>query len=136
MTGRPRLVIALLVASLLSVFLIYNTFAGASTLIVSVAQLRANVDGSQSKTVTLAGTVLRASGRGDTAADPLRFTLVDFKDHATVTVRYVGAVPDAFQSGRSVIVNGRLDHGVFVGVRDSLLTKCPSHYSPGASSGA
>ena len=136
MTGRPRLVIALVVASLLSVFLIYNTFAGASTLIVTVAQLRADVHGSASKTVTLAGTVVRAKGSGDTAGDPLRFTLADFTTHQTVQVRYVGAVPDAFQNGRSIIVNGRLEHGVFVGVRDSLLTKCPSHYSPGASSGA
>ena len=136
MTGRPRLVIALLVASLLSVFLVYNTFAGASTLIVSVAQLRANADGSASKTVTLAGTVVHSSGSGDTFRDPLRFTLVDFKTHATVTVVYVGTVPDAFQKGRSVIVNGRLEHGVFMGQRDSLLTKCPSHYTPGSVSGA
>jgi cytochrome c-type biogenesis protein CcmE len=136
MTGRPRLVIALVVASLLSVFLIYNTFAGVSTLIVTVSQLRADDHGSADKTVTLAGTVVRKTGSGDTARDPLRFTLADFKTHQTVQVRYVGEVPDAFQDGRSIVINGRLDHGVFVGVRDSLLTKCPSHYSPGASAGA
>lgn len=136
MSGRPRLVIALVVASLLSVFLIYNTFAGASTLIVTVAQLRANANGAAGKTVTLAGTVVHSSGSGDTAKDPLRFTLADFATHQSVPVSYVGTVPDAFQDGRSIIINGRLDHGVFVGVRDSLLTKCPSHYSADAKSGA
>jgi cytochrome c-type biogenesis protein CcmE len=39
-------------------------------------------------------------------------------------------VPDLFKTGRPVVVDGRLRNGVFVAVPGSLLTKCPSKYSP------
>jgi cytochrome c-type biogenesis protein CcmE len=48
----------------------------------------------------------------------------------SVPVVYRGSVPDLFQTGRSVRLEGRLRNGVFVGKRDTLLTKCPSKYTP------
>jgi cytochrome c-type biogenesis protein CcmE len=46
-----------------------------------------------------------------------------------VPVRYVGAVPDPFRDGREVIVKVRKRGTVFIGERDSLVTKCPSKFS-------
>ena len=43
-------------------------------------------------------------------------------------VHYTGTVPDPFRDGREVIVTGKLDDGVFVGERNSLVTKCPSKF--------
>ncbi len=60
----------------------------------------------------------------------LRFTLRDIGGSATVPVVYRGSVPDLFRVGRSAWMRGRLRRGVFVGTRDSLVTKCPSKYSP------
>jgi cytochrome c-type biogenesis protein CcmE len=134
MTGRPRLVVALAVASLLSVFLVYNAVAGGSELVVSVDQLRSDAHGAATKTVNLTGTVV-GPVRGDaTGTAPLRFALRDdgAKPGApTVAVRYTGAVPDAFRVDRHVIVKGRLRGGTFLAERDSLVTKCPSKYSAG-----
>jgi cytochrome c-type biogenesis protein CcmE len=127
MRPRPRLVVALAVASLLFVFLVYNAFAGSSSeLFVSVGQLRANVDGSASKTVSLTGKVV---SHGPTGRGPLTMVLRDDASAETMRVRYRGDVPSTFREGRSVIVRGRLEGGVFVAERDSLVAKCPSKYS-------
>jgi cytochrome c-type biogenesis protein CcmE len=45
---------------------------------------------------------------------------------ATLPVRYNGILPDMFADGRDVIVEGRVDGGVFHA--KALLTTCPSKY--------
>jgi cytochrome c-type biogenesis protein CcmE len=45
-------------------------------------------------------------------------------------VLYHGTVPDLFRTGRDVVVQGQLRNGVFVAVPGTLMTKCPSKYSP------
>lgn len=48
-------------------------------------------------------------------------------DTQTIRVEYNGVIPDMFQAGRDVVVEGRLDEaGVFQA--DTLLTKCASKY--------
>ena len=44
-------------------------------------------------------------------------------------VRYEGVLPDPFRAGREVIVNVRKQGGVFIGEKDSLITKCPSKFT-------
>ena len=39
-------------------------------------------------------------------------------------------MPDLFAADRHVYLQGELRDGVFVGVKDSLVTKCPSKYAP------
>ncbi len=58
------------------------------------------------------------------------FRVMDRKGGASIPVRYVGAVPDPFRDGREVIIDvKRGDGGVFVGEKDTLVTKCPSKFS-------
>ena len=60
----------------------------------------------------------------------MHFNLRDRAGKASVPVVYRGSKPDLFRVGREVYLHGRLDNGVFVGERDSLVTKCPSKYAP------
>ena len=53
----------------------------------------------------------------------------DRNGHASVPVRYMGAVPDPFKNGREVIVTVRKPAALFVGEKDSLVTKCPSKFT-------
>ncbi|MDX6520880.1 MAG: cytochrome c-type biosis protein CcmE [Gaiellales bacterium] len=132
MTARPRLVIALSVASLLAVFLVYQLAHG-SQLIVTVAQLRAGQDGAASKTVQLTGTAVSCVGTSCSGAQaPFTMVLKDDGSPQTVPVAYdSGSVPDAFRAGRHVIVTGHMVGDHFVANPDSLVTKCPSKYSGG-----
>jgi cytochrome c-type biogenesis protein CcmE len=118
-----RLVIALSVAAVLAVFLLYTSIAGGSTPSLQPSQL-AQHDG----TVNLAGRVVGAPS-GDARGDGLRFTVRDIEGKATVPVVYRGSVPDLFRTGRDVYMRGELREGVFVAEADSLVTKCPSKYS-------
>ena len=114
--------VALSVAGLLAVFLLYTSIAGGGTASVQPSELAAKTG-----TVQLAGKVvgpIQREGR------TLRFTLRDVKGTATARVVYSGSVSDQFRPGRDVYLKGRLTNGVFVGEKDSLVTKCPSKYAP------
>jgi cytochrome c-type biogenesis protein CcmE len=123
--GSPaRLVIALSVAAALAVFLLYTSIAGGGTPTIRPSQL----PGHKGR-VSLMGTVV-GKPAGDAHAAGLRFRLRDVKGTALVPVVYKGTVPDLFRTGRDVVVDGRLRNGVFVAVPNTLVTKCPSKYSP------
>ncbi len=124
-THNPaRLVIALSVAAVLAVFLLYTSIAGGGTPSLKPSELR----GQQGR-VSLVGRVV-GPVTGDAYRGGKRFRLRDIGGRATVRVVYRGSVPDLFRVGRHVVLDGRLRNGVFVGVPDTLVTKCPSKYVP------
>ncbi len=119
-----RLVVALSVAACLAIFLLYTSIAGGGTVSLRPSQLPGHTG-----TAQLFGVVLAPVG-GDAHAGGLRFRLRDVDGKATVPVVYHGSVPDLFRVGRDVYLKGHMQNGVFVGERDSLVTKCPSKYQP------
>jgi cytochrome c-type biogenesis protein CcmE len=126
-----RLVIALSVAAALAVFILYTSIAGAGTPQISPSTLGQHTG----EDVLLVGTVVgHVSGDAHTARG-MRFVLKD--DHgskpARTRVLYAGSVPDLFRTGRHVVVEGTLHDGMFVAKPGSLVTKCPSKYTPAKS---
>jgi cytochrome c-type biogenesis protein CcmE len=119
-----RLIVALSIAAVLAVFLIYTSFAGGSTPLVQPSELSA-----QEGEVQLGGTVVGPVS-GDARGDGLRFKLRDVKGSETVNVVYTGSVPDLFSVGREVMVRGEASRGEFVAEPGSMVTKCPSKYAP------
>ena len=120
-----RLVIALSVAAVLAVFLLYTSFAGGTLRAVKPSELK-----TASGKVELTGIVLGPVTGDSFAPGGLHFRLRDRSGIAIVRVVYTGTKPDLFKVGREVYLNGRLQNGVFVGQRDSLVTRCPSKYQP------
>jgi cytochrome c-type biogenesis protein CcmE len=121
-----RLVIALSVAAVLAVFLLYTSIAGGGNPSVSPSELVGRTGA-----VQLAGVVV-GPVTGDAHAGGLRFKLKDIGRNSTtaVAVRYTGSVPDLFKVGRHIVVDGQLERGTFVAQPNSLITKCPSKYAP------
>jgi len=121
-----RLVIALSVAAVLAVFLLYTSIAGGGNPSIAPSAL-----GDRTEKVQLAGLVV-GPVRGDSHAGGLRFALRDIggKHRARVNVLYAGSVPDLFKVGRHIVIDGRLRNGVFVAEPGSMITKCPSKYAP------
>jgi cytochrome c-type biogenesis protein CcmE len=121
--GVPiRLAVALSVAAMLAVFLLYTSFAGGATISLRPSQLEGH-----SGRVELVGQVVGPL-RGDAAGPGLRFSLRDIGGTSSVPVVYRGSVPDLFAVGRHVFVAGYRHGGVFVAAPGSLVTKCPSKY--------
>ena len=118
-----RLVVALSVAAVLAVFLIWTSLAGGTASLQPSQLDRAEGE------VGLAGIVV-GPVEGDARGSGMEFTLRDIEGEATVPVVYTGSVPDLFKVGREVYVKGGLADGTFVATKDSLVTKCPSKYAP------
>lgn len=124
--GSPaRLVIAVSIAAVLAVFLLYTSIAGGGTPSLSPRELAG-----RSGDVSLAGLVV-GPVKGDAHAGGLRFRLrdIDGSQKRTVAVVYTGSVPDLFRTGRHVVIDGRLRNGVFVATPGTMVTKCPSKYT-------
>ena len=124
--ARPspvRLVIALSVAAVLAIFLLYVSFAG-GTPSIQPSQLSGHKGN-----VALVGKVVGTPEGDGHATNGLRFDLQDVKGGASVPVVYRGSVPDQFKTGRELRLEGQLQNGVFVAKKDSMRTKCPSKYT-------
>ena len=124
---RVRLVVALTAAVVLAAALVYTSFS-ASSEARSPSQLLASADAGRSYQLT--GKVVK--GSIERQGTTLTFKVRDRNGTAAVPVRYSGAVSDTFRAGREVIVTVHRQGDVFVGDKDSLVTKCPSKFSDGS----
>ncbi len=123
-----RLIIALAVAAVLAVFLLYTAVAGNSTPQVKPSKLP-GINGNVSVVGTVVGPL-----RGDShSAGGLRFGMHDIGKKAPVfPVVYRGdSPPPLFAVGRHVVVDGTYVHGRVLAT--SIVTKCPSKYLPAKS---
>lgn len=118
-----RLVTALTAAILLAGALVYTSFSASSEATEPSKLARSAEPG---RSYQLTGKVVPGYRR---EGKTLVFRVRDRQGSASVPVRYDGAVPDPFRAGREVIVDVRKQGGVFVGEKDSLVTKCPSKFS-------
>jgi cytochrome c-type biogenesis protein CcmE len=121
-TSPARLVIALGVAAMLAVFLVYTALAGGTP------QLRPSELNGRTGEVSLVGKVV-GKVEGNARESGLRFRLRDVEGTAAVPVVYRGSVPDLFRSGRDISLRGELRNGTFMGEPGTLVTKCPSKYT-------
>jgi cytochrome c-type biogenesis protein CcmE len=119
-----RLAVALSAAVLLAGALVYTSFS-ASTEARTPSQLAHGADPGRSYQLT--GKVVPGTIQHQGAA--LLFRVRDRDGTTSVPVRYAGAVPDPFRAGREIIVDVRRQGTVFVGEKDSLVTKCPSKFT-------
>ncbi len=119
-----RLIVALAVAGVLAVFLLYNAVDGHSTPTLTPSQIAAHTG-----TLSVVGAVV-GPVRGDAhSAAGLRFGLKNISGSSgVVSVVYRGASPPPlFKVGRSVVVSGRYSAGRLAA--NDILTKCPSKYT-------
>jgi len=121
-----RLVIALSVAAVLAIFLLYTSIAGGGNPSIQPSALARHTG-----KVQLAGRVVGPVS-GDAHASGLRFALRDVQGDRSTAVRvvYRGSVPDLFRAGRDIVVTGRVHSGTFLAEPGTMITKCPSKYSP------
>ena len=114
--------VALSIAAVLAIFLLYTSAFGRGTPSLSPSQLAGHRGN-----VSVVGKV-RGKPTGNGHDQALRFRLRDRDGTASVPVAYKGSVPDLFKVGREVVVEGKLVNGTFVA--NTLVTKCPSKYAP------
>ncbi len=121
---KIRLVVALGVAVLLAVGLVYTSFT-ASTQAKEPSQILAAPPGTSYE---MTGKVVSGSIERD--GNHLSFEVQDRDGTGrALPVDYTGTVPDPFRGGREIILTGAVQNGTFVGEPDTLVTKCPSKFT-------
>jgi cytochrome c-type biogenesis protein CcmE len=116
--------VALGAALLLATGLIYTSFNASS----EARQPSELTDAVPGKSYEMFGKVVK--GSIEKTEDGIRFEVRDRDGHGeTLPVTYSGVVPDPFREGREIVLTGTVENGVFVGDRDTLVTKCPSKFS-------
>jgi cytochrome c-type biogenesis protein CcmE len=119
-----RLVVALSVAVMLAVALIYTSFA-ASNEAKEPSQLIGAAPGT---TAEMTGRVVK--GSIEERGDGIAFRVVDRDGESkSLPVSYHGTVPDPFRAGREIVLTGSMEGGTFVGEPETLITKCPSKFT-------
>jgi cytochrome c-type biogenesis protein CcmE len=127
---QVRLIVSLTLALLLASGLIYTSFSAADPALTPT-QLLARAE--PGNTYQLTGIVVKGSVHHE-ANGNLDFRLVDRAGgRRSVPVIYSGTVPDPFRVGREVIVTVSKRGANFVAQPGSMITKCPSKYSPAPS---
>ena len=124
-----RFVVALTCALLLAGALAYTSFSSASSATTPSQLVQSAKAG---KTYQLTGKV--AEGSWTQRGSVNVFRVRDRTGRTSVPVRYAGSVPDPFKEGREIVIDVRKQGGVFVGQKDSLVTKCPSKFTTTPSS--
>jgi len=121
---KIRLVVALSVAVLLAVALIYTSFS-ASTEAKEPSQLLSAAPGTSYE---MTGKVVKGSVRHQGSG--IAFRVVDRDGGGrSMPVTYTGTVPDPFRGGREIVLTGSVKSGTFVGEPETLITKCPSKFT-------
>ncbi len=121
---KIRLVVALSVAVLLSVALIYTSFS-ASTEAKEPSQLLSAPPGTSYE---MTGRVVKGSIQQQ--GNGIAFEVVDRDGGSqSLPVTYSGTVPDPFRGGREIVLTGAVQNGTFVGEPETLITKCPSKFT-------
>jgi cytochrome c-type biogenesis protein CcmE len=119
-----RLVVALGVAVLLGAGLVYTSFSASSEAKQPSQLIGAGSGGSYE----LTGRVVKGSVRRE--GEGIAFRVADREDASqSLPVTYTGTIPDPFRGGREIVLDGTIEDGVFVGERDTLVTKCPSKFT-------
>jgi cytochrome c-type biogenesis protein CcmE len=121
---KIRLVVALGTAVLLAAALVYTSFSASS----EAKQPSQLITAAPGTSYDMTGKVVPGSVRHH--GQQLDFRVADREGGGpTLPVTYTGTVPDPFRGGREIVLTGEVEHGTFVGERDTLVTKCPSKFT-------
>ncbi len=125
MRRQRRFVIAGCLLLIGLAYLAFTVTKASAVYYLTVPELQARGPAGIQRSVRVSGVVDGGSIERDSAGFVTRFTASD--SGGSLPVVYKGPVPDVFQPGIQVVVEGRLGgDGIFYA--DTLLTKCPAHF--------
>jgi cytochrome c-type biogenesis protein CcmE len=118
-----RLFVALGFAVVLATGLVYTSFNASS----EARQPSELVEAIPGKSYEMTGKVV--PGSIEEQGEGIRFEVRDREGGGSIPATYSGVVPDPFRGGREIVLKGTVENEIFVGERDTLVTKCPSKFS-------
>jgi cytochrome c-type biogenesis protein CcmE len=124
---QTKFIIAGFVVFIIVGYMVYAGIRDTKVLYMTPSEISASGLSAYDRGLRLGGIVLDGSIEYDTKTLILAFSVTDGETHMPVVYR--GVVPDAFQNGVEIVVEGRYTRdGVFKAT--ALFPKCPSKYEP------
>lgn len=124
---KKKLIIGGLILLVAVGYLGFVGFRSSATYDYTVTQVLDKGNSTYGKVIRVAGNV--SSGSLEQKAGDINIKFAVSDGAKTIPVVYRGAVPDTFQEGNPVVVEGSLDaSGVFQA--KTIMVKCPSKYTP------
>jgi cytochrome c-type biogenesis protein CcmE len=120
---RLALIGGIVASAAVATGLVLNAFQSNMVFFYSPTQVAAN-EAPTSRTFRVGGLVQQ----GTVKRDGLNVNFVVTDTAKTVSVRYVGILPDLFQEGKGVVAQGQMINGVFVA--REVLAKHDENYMP------
>ena len=125
MLRRKGFYIGAVIICLVMGYLGYMGFSSSATYYYTVGELLDQESSIYGKNVRVNGRVAPDSIEQESGALIIKFTITE--RGRSLPAVYRGVVPDAFNAGSEVVIEGYLDsEGIFQ--TNSILTKCPSKY--------
>lgn len=125
--ARKRMLVSFLIILGALGYMIYSAIASNSEYYLTVSEVQAMGAQIQQSQVKIGGDVVDGTITWERGSNTVRFTITDGKQ--TMRVSYTGVVPDSFQPGAQVILEGKVQgDGSFVAT--TMLAKCASKYEP------
>ncbi len=121
---RLRLILVTLVTMGIIGYLIYTGVSDTMVYYLKVSELLEQTVEASEEGVRVGGKVLEGSVHWDPKDLQLTFTLED--DKAAMPVLFHGQVPDSFQEGKDVIIEGTFANSLFTA--SEIMPTCPSKY--------
>jgi cytochrome c-type biogenesis protein CcmE len=130
MSKNRKFIIGGIIVLVAAVILGYIGFMGLGTpYYYNISTFNAKADTFSGKTVEVSGIV-----QPDAAKNGLTwtFTLKDVSTSDTLAVNYSGAMPDTFQVGGQIVVEGKYNASTHIFEGTSIIVKCASKSAPGS----
>jgi cytochrome c-type biogenesis protein CcmE len=122
---RASLLIALLLVTVLAVFLILQSLNKNILYFKSPTDIKKNQDINLSKKIRVGGMVKKGSVIIN--EEEIKFIITDFKNDLTISYR--GTVPNLFSEEKGVVAEGKLQDKTFF-IADRILAKHDENYMP------
>ena len=125
--GKKKFIIGAVIVAIAIGVLAWNAFGDNATYYLTTSELAARGEDAYGQSVRVSGSIAPGSVETDESTRTLRFKVND--EGGELPVVYRGTVPDTFQVGNDVVVEGKLESdGVFQA--QTIIVKCPSKYEP------
>jgi cytochrome c-type biogenesis protein CcmE len=127
MLGKKKFIIGAVVVAVAIGLLAWSAFGDGATYYLTTSELAAKGEDAVGQSVRVAGGIAPGTIEIEQSSRTLRFDVQD--EGGQFPVVYKGTVPDTFQEGNDVVVEGKLGKdGVFEA--KTIVVKCPSKYEP------
>lgn len=134
MKKGSKFIIAGVIVVAVIAYLTISGFQQSSVYYLEVSELKADPGSYTSKGVRISGDIKDGTTVKDLPKKYLEFIMMD-EEGSEMKVVYRGLIPDAYEEGNQVIVEGKYTADTNTFAANTLLVKCPSKYEADAAEG-